>query len=60
MLFFNGKGYQKSKLLSARQWKKVPDQITVRILRFDAVIRRRKKTDHAGDHLAGSGRLSGP
>ena len=42
-LFQWQKGYQKSKLLGARQWKKVPDQITVRILRFDAVIRRRKK-----------------
>jgi hypothetical protein len=37
------KGYQKSKILNAKQWRQVPAQITVRILRFDAVIRRRKK-----------------
>jgi len=42
-LFQWEKGYQKSQLLGARQWKKVADQISVRILRFDAVIRRRKK-----------------
>jgi hypothetical protein len=42
-LFQWHKGYQQSKILSAKQWRKVPDQITVRILRFDAVIRRRKK-----------------
>jgi hypothetical protein len=42
-LFQWHKGYQQSKILSAQQWRQVPDQITVRILRFDAVIRRRKK-----------------
>ncbi len=42
-LFQWHKGYQPSKILSAQQWRKVPDQISVRILRFDAVIRRRKK-----------------
>ena len=31
------------KLSSAQQWAQVPAQITVRLLRFDAVIRRRKK-----------------
>jgi len=41
-LFQWHKGYQQSKILSVQQWRKVPDQITVRILRFDAVIRRRK------------------
>jgi len=42
-LFQWRKGYQQSKILSARQWRQVPAHITVRILRFDAVIRRRKK-----------------
>jgi len=42
-LFQWEKGYQQSKILSAKQWPEVPAQITVRILRFDAVIRRRKK-----------------
>jgi hypothetical protein len=42
-LFLWHKGRQQSEILSAQQWKKVPVQITVRILRFDAVIRRRKK-----------------
>jgi hypothetical protein len=37
------KGYQQSEILSAQQWSQVPAQITVRLLRFDAVIRRRKK-----------------
>jgi hypothetical protein len=37
------KGCQQSKILSAKEWRQVPAQITVRILRFDAVIRRRKK-----------------
>lgn len=41
-LFQWHKGYQQSKILSAKQWRKVPDQMSVRILRFDAVIRRRK------------------
>ena len=38
-LFQWGKGYQQSKILSAKQWRRVPAQITVRILRFDALIR---------------------
>jgi hypothetical protein len=42
-LFQWHRGYQKSKILNAQQWKQVPAQITVRILRFDALIRRRKK-----------------
>jgi hypothetical protein len=42
-LFQWDKGYQQSKILSAQQWRQVPAQITVRLLRFDAVIRRRKK-----------------
>jgi hypothetical protein len=42
-LFQWEKGYQQSKILTAKQWRQVPAHITVRILRFDAVIRRRKK-----------------
>jgi hypothetical protein len=42
-LFQWHKGCQQSEILSPKEWKKVPEQITVRILRFDAVIRRRKK-----------------
>ena len=42
-LFQWHKGCQQSKILSAKEWNQVPAQITVRILRFDAVIRRRKK-----------------
>ncbi len=37
------KGGQPSDILSAEEWKEVPEKITVRILRFDAVIRRRKQ-----------------
>ena len=42
-LFLWHKGDQQSEILSARQWRQVAPQITVRILRFEAVIRRRKK-----------------
>jgi hypothetical protein len=42
-LFQWNKGCQQSEILSSQQWSQVPQQITVRILRFDAVIRRRKK-----------------
>jgi hypothetical protein len=42
-LFQWGKGYQQSKILSAKQWRLAPARITVRILRFDALIRRRKR-----------------
>ncbi len=42
-LFQWDKGYQQSEILSSQQWSQVPAQISVRLLRFDAVIRRRKK-----------------
>jgi len=42
-LFQWDQGYQQSEILSAQEWKQVPAQITVRLLRFEAVIRRRKK-----------------
>jgi len=42
-LFQWRKGCQQSEILSVQQWRQVPVQITVRLLRFDAVIRRRKK-----------------
>jgi len=42
-LFQWNKGNQKSAIVNAQQWAQVPGQITVRIIRFDAVIRRRKK-----------------
>jgi len=42
-LFQWEKGYQQSKILTPKQWRQVPAHITVRLLRFDAVIRRRKK-----------------
>ncbi len=42
-LFRWEKGYQQSEILSSQQWSQVPAQISVRLLRFDAVIRRRKK-----------------
>jgi Transposase DDE domain len=42
-LFEWQKGYEPSKLLTPAQWQGVPDTIVVRIIRFDAVIRRRKK-----------------
>jgi hypothetical protein len=42
-LFQWDKGCQQSEILSAQQWNQVPAQIPVRLLRFDAVIRRRKK-----------------
>jgi hypothetical protein len=37
------KGYEPSKLLSAAEWEQLPPTILVRIIQFDAVIRRRKK-----------------
>ena len=37
------KGYQQSGLLRLQQWNAVPEQILVRIIRFDATVRRRKK-----------------
>jgi hypothetical protein len=42
-LFQWHKGYQQSEILSARQWTQVPQTILVRIIRFDAIVRRRKK-----------------
>ena len=38
-LFLWTKGYEQSGLSSPRQWQGMPDQITVRILRFTATIR---------------------
>jgi hypothetical protein len=38
-LFVWTKGYQQSDVLSAEEWAKLPDQITVRIVRFTAAIR---------------------
>ena len=42
-LFEWKKGPQQSDILSAEQWKAVPEKITVRILRFYAMIRGRKQ-----------------
>ena len=42
-LFIWPKGYQQSTLLSPSQWRQVPDSIVVRIIRFEAVVRWRKK-----------------
>jgi len=33
------KGYRQSDILTARQWRRLPEQITVRIVRFTALIR---------------------
>lgn len=38
-LFIWTKGYQQSSILSAQEWNALPDQITVRIIRFTATIR---------------------
>lgn len=38
-LFVWTKGYQQSAVLSAKEWAKLPDAITVRIVRFTAAIR---------------------
>jgi len=38
-LFVFRKGWMQSKLMSRRQWRKMPEQITVRIIRFSATIR---------------------
>jgi len=42
-LFVWKKGSQQSDILNAKEWKDVPEKITVRIIRFDAVIRGRKQ-----------------
>jgi Transposase DDE domain len=41
-LFVWTKGWQQSDILSAREWSQLPDQITVRLLRFTATIRGRR------------------
>jgi hypothetical protein len=41
-LFEWSKGYERSKLLTLAQWRKVPETIVVRIICFDAVVRGRK------------------
>jgi hypothetical protein len=41
-LFEWAKGYERSKLLNLAQWRRVPETIVVRIICFDAVVRRRK------------------
>jgi len=38
-LFVWSKGYQRSEILSATEWNLLPEQITVRIIRFHATIR---------------------
>jgi len=38
-LFVWTKGWQQSNILSAREWSQLPNQITVRLLRFSATIR---------------------
>ena len=40
-LFELGKGYQQSDILTAQEWAQLPEQITVRIIRFTARIRGR-------------------
>lgn len=40
-LFVWTKGYQQSSVLSAKEWAQMPDSLTVRIIRFTAVIRGR-------------------
>jgi hypothetical protein len=42
-LFLWQKGQQQSTVLSRKEWLSVPAQITVRIIRFDTVVRRRKR-----------------
>jgi len=42
-LFEWRKGTQQSDILTAEEWAAVPEKITVRVIRFDAVIRRRKQ-----------------
>jgi hypothetical protein len=37
------KGYEKSRVLSPQEWRDLPNEIIVRILRFDVVIRGRKQ-----------------
>jgi hypothetical protein len=42
-LFVWEKGYQQSKRLTPEEWSEVPERITVRVLRFEAIIRGRKQ-----------------
>jgi hypothetical protein len=42
-LFEWKKGWQQSEILTPQEWEKMPEKITVRILRFDAIIRGRKQ-----------------
>jgi DDE family transposase len=42
-LFEWKKGYQQSAILTAAQWRQVPETIQVRVIRFEAVVRKRKK-----------------
>jgi hypothetical protein len=42
-LFEWDKPYQPSGILSPAQWRAIPERIVVRIIRFDAVVRRKKK-----------------
>lgn len=37
------KGWQQSDLLSSEQWASLPEEITVRVIGFEAVIRGRKQ-----------------
>ncbi len=41
-LFVWTKGYQQSKVLTRKEWQQLPEAMTVRIIRFTAVIRGRK------------------
>jgi len=60
-LFVWTKGGQPSHVLSAREWRQLSAQITVRVLRFTATIPRTPRPpDHAGHHPAGSQTLPGP
>lgn len=63
-LFVWRKGYQQSDILTREEWNQLPDEITVRILRFEALIRGRKvrmtlvttlldASLHPADELAG-------
>ena len=42
-LFVWKKGYEKSRVLSPQEWRDLPNETIVRVLRFDAVIRGRKQ-----------------
>jgi hypothetical protein len=42
-LFEWRKGYQQSEILTTGEWRDMPDKITVRVLRFEAMVRGRKQ-----------------